>query len=264
MITFFAFRFRKDRPWLAVGWGWYLISLVPVIGIIQVGMQAMADRYTYLPLIGIFMIISWGAGDLAAKLNLSKKVTAAAAFMVIAVLTALSFAQIGYWKNSITLFEHAIAVTQNNYIAHYNLGNAIAGKQQYEKALAHYLAAVEIRPAFADAHNNAGNVYLLQKNLDSAIERYEKTVKLDPGRTGAHYNLGIAYEKKGWTAEAAMHYKQALALNPEWESAWYKLGIALYHQGDIEGAVEAFQEGLKINPENSDARQNLEKLQKLG
>ena len=183
----------KRMPYLFVGWLWYAITLLPVIGIVQVGNHAMADRYTYLPLIGISIMLAWGIPSLIKREETRKTVLFPAGLVFLAILSFLTWQQCGYWKNSIVLFEHALQITKNVDLAHYNLGVALSGKGRNNEAIYHYNKAISIKPAFANAYNNRGNSYDELGQHQQAIEDYNKAIDLDPNNIKIYNNRGRAY-----------------------------------------------------------------------
>ena len=257
VISFFAFKSRRQHPYFITGWLWYLGTLVPVIGLVQVGMQSMADRYTYIPLIGLFIITAWGIPALTAKWRYGKICTGASAIIILAILMALTVKQAGYWKDSITLFEHAIRTTSANYIAHYNLGNVLAKKGRIDEAIPHYLQALKIKPEFADAHNNLANAQSRQGRTDDAIFHYLEALRIKPDYEGAHYNLGVALDRQGRTDDAIFHYLQAIKTNSDYVNAHYKLGVDLNQQGRIKEAIAQFSQAIRIKPDYAEAHNNL-------
>jgi protein O-mannosyl-transferase len=293
-ISFSAIRVVNKRPYFIIGWLWYLGTLVPVIGLVQVGNQSMADRYTYIPLIGLFFIISWGIPEIAQRWRNYKKILTIIATISLTILIPVTYIQAGYWKNSITLYEHTIKVTENNYIACNNLGNAYKQQgledkaiKQYEKALRikpdyakaqsnlgdvyieqglkdkaikQYEKALCINPDYAIAYNNLGNIYEEQGLFDDAIKHYEKAIRIDPDYVDAHYNLGNTYKKQGLFDDAIKQYKEALKIKPEYMQAQNNLGVTLLQKGDTDGAIKQFQKALQINPGNINAKMNLNKL----
>ncbi len=188
-ITVIALRLSRNRRWLIVGWLWYLGTLVPVIGLVQVGLQAMADRYTYVPSIGIFIIVAWGAAELIAKLKYKKIIFAAGAGTVLLVLSVLAGLQLSHWKNSITLFEHTAAVTANNDIMHYNLGCLLLQQGKTDEAIKHWLQAVRIRPSQPTIHYNLAVLFAQQGKIEQAIQHYYEVLKYRPNDTDAYNNL---------------------------------------------------------------------------
>ncbi|MBL6967708.1 MAG: tetratricopeptide repeat protein [Desulfobacteraceae bacterium] len=264
-ISFLAVKTVRQYPFIIVGWLWFLGTLVPVIGLVQVGVQAMADRYTYIPLIGIFIIIAWSIpGLLASKLNL-KIPLASLLLLSIAVLALLTWKQVGYWKNSTTLFKHAIGVTKNNYISYSNLGQALAEQGRISEGIAHLYESLRIKPDYAIAHNNLGTALERQGRLKEAVKHYTAAVRIAPSLPAAHYNLGVVLHRQGNIKDAADHYIQTLRVMPDHARAHNNLGVALEHQGYLEEAVIHYSEALRIQPDYPDARRNLKiALQKKG
>jgi Flp pilus assembly protein TadD len=249
--------------YVLVGWLWYLGTLVPVIGLVQVGEQAMADRYTYVPLIGLFIIVVWGLADLVKKWRSIRWVVGVSTAVMVLALMAGSWLQVGYWKNSIQLFEHALDVTSNNYVAHYTLGNALAAQGNLAGAMSHYHEALEINPNFAEAHNNLGNAMAVQGNLAGAISHYHKALQINPDHAEAHRNLAVALDRQGKHLEALQHYVEALRISPHDAQSHNNLGVALAEQGRYEEAVAHFTEALRIDPNFKEAQRNLKLSQEL-
>ena len=257
LITVLVIRNVRKFPYVAVGWFWYLITLLPVIGVVQVGSQSMADRYTYIPLTGLFIIIAWGTPDILPMWRYRKKVLSMLAGAVITALMVVTWLQVKHWQNSITLFEHALSVNENNYIAHNNMGAALQEKGETEKAVEHYREAVRLYPEYSNAHNTLGNI-LLDKGLpDEAIKHYRAAVRANPVYTKAHYNLGNALLIKGRVDDAINQYRTTLAIDPEHASSYNNLGYALNMTGNYNEAITYLRAALKINPEHADAHYNL-------
>ncbi|MCX8052487.1 MAG: tetratricopeptide repeat protein [Armatimonadetes bacterium] len=222
VITAITIRVAGSRPYLTVGWLWYLITLVPVIGIVQVGKQAMADRYTYIPLIGIFLIVAWGARDLAWRWRAKRgglpawlsTAGALVAIGIIAGLTAAAHKQVGYWRNDVSIWLRAIAVTKNNALAHYNLGTTLAELGNSEAAIRHFKKAVQADPQKIEAYCNLGAMLAVMGELREAAKYLRMAVKLCPKDAFSQYNLGMVLVKQGQYAEAIPHLRAALARNP--------------------------------------------------
>jgi tetratricopeptide (TPR) repeat protein len=259
-ISFLAIRAIKQRPYFAVGWFWFLGTLIPVIGLVQVGSQAMADRYTYIPFIGLFIIIAWGAPGLIYRLPHKNKWVAVIATLFLAILTVTTWKQVQYWKNSITLFEHTLKVLPQSYLPHNNLGNALDKAGRTDEAIKHYREALRIKPDYAKAHNNLANALEKIGRTDEAIKHYSEALQIKPNLEQAHYNLANALEKIGRTDEAIKHYSEALQIKPHFEQAHNNLGLALIHKGNIAGAEYHFREALRINPDYIVAKDNLKKI----
>ena len=256
-FSFIAFRIMKKHPYILVGWLWYVGTLVPVIGLVQVGRQAMADRYTYIPLIGLFIIIAWGIQDLPATWRHRKITLTAFAVVIISALTATSYRQIQYWKNSITLFEHAVKVTPNSYLLHDYLGYALDEQGHTDEAISHYLQALRINPDSVETHIDSGNALDKQGHADEAANHYLQALRINPGSVEAHVNLGNVLNAQGHMDEAVAHYLQALRINPDSAKAHFNLGNALDKQGHIDKAIAHYLQALRINPDSVEACVNL-------
>jgi protein O-mannosyl-transferase len=201
---------RRTRPWLLVGWVWYLVMLAPVLGVIQVGGQAHADRYTYLPQIGIYVAVTW----LVAEWRISRVALGGLMTAVLAVLMVCAWQQTAYWRNSETLWTRTLACTTDNVIAHGNLGTVFREKGRVDEAITQFKAALQIQPNDADSHNNLGTVLRQKGKVDEAITQYHLALQIKPGLAEAHYNLGIALLQKGRTAQAIGQYQEALQIEP--------------------------------------------------
>jgi tetratricopeptide (TPR) repeat protein len=256
-ISFMAVKTFKRRPYFLLGWLWYMGTLVPVIGLVQVGSQAMADRYTYIPLTGIFIIIAWGVFDLAAKWRYKKEGLAAASAILLSILMVVTWFQVGHWTNSIALFKHAINVTENNSVAHNNLGNAFADQGKISEAISHYTEALRIRPKYVLAHNNLGNAFADQGKISEAISHYTEALRIRPKYVLAHNNLGNALADQGKISEAISHYTEALRIRPDYAPAHYNLGNVLAGQSELSEAIKHYAEALRIKPDNALAHNNL-------
>ncbi len=245
----------KGRPYLAVGWFWYLGTLVPVIGLVQIGTQAMADRYTYVPLIGVFVMATWGVADLLAACRLPRFAPAAVAAAVLAPCVVLTWTQVGHWGTPLTLWAHTIAVTENNSLAHSNNGSAIYRHMQEERDPIHkkYLldrsrqefeAAIAMDPRNAQAQHNLGNT-LWDLGLPTEAERaFREAVKLNPSSAMSRYNLGIALAHLGKHAEAEAEFRRAIELSTDWSHPHEHLGMLLKSQGRLEEAIVEFRTAL--------------------
>jgi tetratricopeptide (TPR) repeat protein len=218
LVTWLAVRSFRTRPYLAFGWIWYLVSLLPVIGLVQVGAQAMADRYTYLPLIGPFVAIAWGLSDtLAAAIGARRAVPAlaAASIAVLGVVGFLARTQVGVWKDSETLFRHALACTSDNWVAHNNLGLALLEAGKVDEAIPELESALRIRPAYVDAHVNLGRALLQKGRIADALLHLSEAIRANPGSAEAQTNLGVALALDGRLEEGIGHLRRAVELEPE-------------------------------------------------
>ena len=259
LISYLAWKAARKYPYFLFGWLWYIGTLFPVSGIVQVGAQARADRYTYIPLIGLFILIIWGVSDLAKKWSSWRTVISSGAIAILVVLAAMTWIQIGYWKNSVTLFSHAIDVTSDNYLAHNNLGNALAALEKKDEAMAHYSAALRIHPNYAEAHYNMGRMLTDKSQFDAAIRHYSEALELDPKLKLAHYNLGLLMAQSGKDAEAIRHFSNALRLDIEYAEAHNNLGVMRMRQGRIKEAVSHFKMAVHLMPGYETANRNLAK-----
>ena len=253
IATLLIIRWAARMPYLAMGWLWYLGTLVPVIGIIQVGMQSMADRYTYIPMIGVFVATTWAVTDIARNWRYRQYILAAGAGIVLSALMFSTWTQVKYWQNSITLFEHAIQVTDNNYLAHNNLGFALSNARKREEATAHYKEAIRSKPRYENAYFNLGNNLSAQGRTDEAILCYQEALKLQPNYAKAHNNLAALLFSKKMFKEAIGHYREALKTDPTNSLTHYNLGVAWMSIDHFEDAIGQFQEAVRINPRFIDA-----------
>jgi len=223
----------KRKPYLSVGWLWFLGTLVPVTGLVQVGLwPAMADRWAYVPLIGLFIMIAWGVCDLVARWSRKKTVLASLSLAILLVLMILSWTQVRYWKNSIALFEHALNVTMNNVPAHNNLGKSLAKRGEIAEAIIHFSEALRIKPRYAKAHYNLGLAFANQDRTTEAIIHFSEALRIKPGLAEAHHNLGVALMRKGKIVDAIAHFREALIIRPDFSSAHSNLKIALELKGE--------------------------------
>ncbi len=257
-VTVVVMRIARRYPYLVVGWFWYLGTLVPVIGLVQVGEQAMADRYTYVPLIGLFIIIVWGVSDIVKRWQRQRIAVAISASVVLSILMMCNWLQIRHWKDSTTLFKHTLNVTSNNYVAHYALGNELALQGSLAEAIAHYNQALQIKPNHAETHHNLGNILTLQGNLAEAVVHYREALRIKPNYAEAHRNLAVNLDRQANHEEAIRHYSEALRINPNDAQSHNNLGAALAEQGKLEEAMVHFSEAVRLKPKFTEAQRNLE------
>ena len=244
-------------PYLSVGWFWYIGTLVPVIGLVKVGSFAMADRYTYVPLIGLFIIIAWFVPELVARRHHKKILFAALAILYLSILMAVTWKQVRYWKNSIALFEHSLNVTTNNYVAHDKLGEALAEQNRTAEAIRHYSETLKIEPYCVQAYLNMGDAHASLGNSEDAVYYYNKALQIKPKYAKAHNNLGNAMARQGNFEAAVYHYNEALKINPNYAGAHYNLGKIASNQGKIEDAIIHYQKALQKDPDMTQALYNL-------
>ena len=253
-ITFAVIWNAKRFPYLIVGWLWYAGTLVPVIGIIQVGIQAMADRYTYVPLIGLLLMIAWAVPDILKEWRYSNLFLAIAAGVILSALMILTWIQVNYWRNPIILFEHTLRVTGNNNImAHNGLGGALLSQKRIEEAIAHYRESLRINPRDGKVHNLLGAALREQGKLEEAVAHYREALRINPRNGEAHSNLAIALQDQGLIEEAVEHYRTAISLGYDPRDVYFNLGCLLASQGRFDEAASNFKEGLRIDPGDAEA-----------
>jgi protein O-mannosyl-transferase len=248
---------RRRAPFLLMGWLWYCGTLVPVSQVVQTGGHGMADRYTYLPSIGLLMLMILGAHELTRGWRYRVLALAVAGNAAIVLCLALTWQQIAFWKDSEVLFRHAAAVTENNYLAHYNLGVALDDKGQTDKAIGHYQEALRLKPAYADIYYNLGLAFGKKGQLDEAISQLQEAIRLNPDHFQAHNNLGVAFGMKGQTDKAIHQYQEAIRLNPDCADAHYNLGVILGRNGRLDEAISQFVETIRLSPDHFQAHNNL-------
>jgi tetratricopeptide (TPR) repeat protein len=257
LISVIAIIYIRKRPFLFVGWFWYLGTLIPVIGLVQVGRQAMADRYTYLPSIGIGIILVWGLISLLPKEKLQKIILLPLTITVIILLSVLTWRQCGYWKNSVTLFNHAINVTTDNYLAYNYVGLALAAQGKYSEAETKYKSALEINPYYELAHANLGIALTSQGKNKEAIDHYLAVLEMKKDDDVAYANLGVALAAEGKNDEAIIEYRKALQINPDNDNAHYNLANLFARLNKSDEAISHYLEAVRINPGNVEAISNL-------
>ncbi|CCO23550.1 tetratricopeptide repeat protein [Maridesulfovibrio hydrothermalis] len=256
-VSIVCIRFIKKVPFIAVGWFWYLGTLVPVIGLVQVGDQAMADRYAYIPFIGLYMAISFGIACLVKEGRVPAKAAIAVGSIIVVVLLACSYTQAGYWRNSETLYLRALDVTENNHHMHYNYGNLLERKKESGKAAENFRAAIKADPSHYKAMTNLANILAQRGELMSAMELYQRALQIKPDYATAYANRGIAYHRQGKLDLALADYRRALELNPLLADSLVNIGILYYMRGDTSAAKESLRKALEIDPDNKLARKNL-------
>jgi Flp pilus assembly protein TadD len=248
-VWWLAIRLRRSHPYVFVGWLWYVITLVPVIGIIQVGEQSMADRYTYIPLIGIFISLVWGIGCYARRFLERKSFVIGLVIVVLGLLVALAartYAQACYWQDSVSLFTRALQVTKDNYVAHLNLGVALEARGDYESARYHYEQALRLQPSWPLALYNYAVLLHRTGDTASAVSTYRKLIRLQPDHALAHYNLGVIYDDEGKIEVAIREYKAAIRSAPDFAPAHVNLAVDLYEQGRYQDAWRHVREAERL------------------
>jgi tetratricopeptide (TPR) repeat protein len=253
LITGGVLAFQRKRRWLLVGWLWYLGMLLPMIGLVHVGEFAHADRYTYLPQIGIYLAVAW----LVAEWQVNRVALAVLLAGVVIILTLCAKNQAAHWKNSETLWTHTLASTTNNNVAHVNLGADLVKEGRLDEAISHYREALQINPGYGKLDYNLGIALLKEGKVDEAIIHLQRAVQINPDDADAHNNLGIALRQKGRLDEAINQYQEALRINPRFAKAHYNLGNALGQKGNVAEAIAQFQQALEIEPADPGVLNNL-------
>jgi tetratricopeptide (TPR) repeat protein len=247
----------RAQPYLAVGWFWFLGMLAPAIGLVQVGIQSMADRYSYLPMVGVSIMAAWGVSDMLAQRPGGRWILGTAGGVAIAACIVLTPLQVRYWRDSGALFEHAIEVTTNNFLAYNNLGNFLSDRKESEKAMLYYRSALQINPKYDKAYNNLGCALAELGHYQEATNQYIKALSVNPGFIEAHNNLGMALGNLGLTNGAMHEYRAALQINPNFAVAHDNLGTALLRKGRAGEALSHYQEALKFEPANAKFQNNM-------
>ena len=281
-ITLAALWQRRQRPYLLVGWLWYVGMIFPVIGLVQFGAQAEADRFTYLPQIGLAIAIVWtwaegkrGAGGLCregpaavaerdARLSYQSRLSPfsaycfrAAAAVCVMLLVVSAWRQTRHWRDTEALWTHTVACSPENTLAMNDLGVLLAERGAVDAAIAQYQRALQIRPDFPKAHNNLGDALVRRGRTDEAIQHYQRALETQPNFAEAHNNLGIALARRGRTNEAIAHFQQAVRAKPDLVDARYDLGVALQEHGEIDAAIAQLQKVLELKPDFAEAHDSL-------
>jgi len=262
-ISVFVLWSLKRRPYLAVGWLWYLGTLVPVMGLMQVGLwPAMADRWAYVPLIGLFIMVAWSMPDYLSNWHYKKIGLTVASTILILALMGLTGLQIRYWASNFTLYDHALKVTSQNHVAHNNLGVTLLEKNKFAQARQHFAEAIRLKPDQADGYYNIGVIFEKQNNMAQAMEYYAKALKKNSKHIYSHNNFGNALVLKARYHEAIQHYSVALILASDDPEIHNNLGVAFMHVSEPDQAIEHFRRALEIRPGYTDAATNLQKATK--
>jgi len=256
-VTAIAMWQARKRPYLIVGWLWYLVTLAPVIGIVQAGQQARADRYMYIPMIGLAISLAWAAAEIFPYWPRLKSAIAVGAVGVCAVCAVLTWFQVTYWRDSVSLFQHAVDVTTDNYIARFNLAGSLGVRGEEGEAIEQLAAAVRIRPNSAPAHAGLGRLLAKQGRKDEALAHLRTAALLQPGNADTHYRIGLLLAAAGRTDEAATEFAAAVRLDPNHADAHRNLGICLAMADRLPQAAEEFGAAVRLNPDDGNARFNL-------
>jgi len=248
-VTFFILRFSSKHRYLLTGWFWYLGTLVPVIGLIQVGDQAMADRYSYITLTGLFIIIAWGVSEILANWQYRKFILATSSLIILLILAICSNIQSGYWKDSLSLCTHALKVTKDNYKAHFNMAVALRDTDEFDEAAAEFQKCLQIKPDTPLALNGLGIIFGRQGKFAQAGEYFTKALNIDPNLKDARINLGYVLTNQGKLDSAVANFDESLRINPDSALTHYHLGQVLVQVGKINEAVAHFEKAVLLKPD---------------
>lgn len=257
VLTTGAVAMRRRATYLFVGWFWYLGTLVPVIGLVQVGEQAFADRYTYIPFIGVFIAAVWGVAGLADRFQWPRFAAPAAAAVAVLLYATIAMFHVEHWQNGETLFRHAVAVTKDNHVAHYNLGQTLSVRGRIHEAVEHYYATLRLKPDHEGAHNNLGFTFALQGQWQQATNHYIHALRSDPKNPDVHFNMGIAQLHLGHPSNALDHFTRTLREHPSHPLADRYLADALSAVGRARDAAGHYRAALKLNPDQPEPLNNL-------
>lgn len=256
-ISVIVLLLAKRHRYLVTGWLWYLGTLVPVIGLVQVGDFARADRFTYITLTGLFIIIAWGVPDLLAKFRYKQILLTVSGLLVISALSVCTWFQLRHWQNNETLFKHALKVTENNYVAHLNLAEFLFGQSRFDEAEQHYKKYASIVPDDHKVINTIAATLVWQGRPDEAIRYFDKALRINPDDIRIRSNLGLTLTNSGRFQDAIKEYKKILLLDPNNADAHNGIGVALLGQGRVDEAIEYFNEALSVQPNFAGAQNNL-------
>jgi hypothetical protein len=250
-VTSMVIRTAKSFPYLVVGWLWYVGTLVPVIGIVQVGAQALADRYTYVPLIGLFIMAAWGIPALFENWRYRREAFFASSSLALLSIFIITRTQIGYWHNSITLYDHTLKLTNRNYLIQYNRSLVYAKLGNYRQAILDFDRAVEINHEYAEAYNNRGVVHDELGNLQQAISDYNRAIQINSEYADAYNNLGAAHGELDNLQQAVLDFDRAVEINPKYAAAYINRGIAYGKLGNQRQATDDLQKAARLGDEEA-------------
>ena len=256
-ISVLVTRAAQRSPYAVVGWLWYLGTLVPVIGLVQVASLSMADRYTYVPLIGLFIVIAWGFDEIVARWRYRRIVSSTCIGVLLLTLITCSRMQVRHWRDSRSLFQHTVDVTTDNYYPQYILGKALARQGKLDEAISNYSKALQRAPSYAEVYFSLGIALAEQGKLAEAISNYSKALHIKPNYAEAHNSLGFALARQGKLQEAISHYSEAVGIKPDYASAHNNLGIALAEQGKLAEAISNYSKAVRTRPTYAEAHNNL-------
>ena len=255
-LTLLAIGGAKKRPCAAVGWLWYVGTSVPVIGVVQVGGQALADRYTYIPLVGLFVIVAWAVPELLKKWPYRKEALIALSVSCLLCLSLVTWRQVGYWRNSIALYDHALKVTDRNSVIHNNRGGIYLSLGKLPEAIADFDNAIEIDPRFWEAYGNRGMAYLSLGRVTEAIADFDRAVEINPTYGAAYYNRGMAYGGLANYPQAIADFTRAIEIDPRYAEVYDNRGVAYGSIANYPQAIADFNTAIEINPRYGNAYYN--------
>ena len=262
-LTHLSWKLRKEHPYLSTGWLWFLLTLLPVIGLTQVGTQSMADRFTYIPQVGLWIALVWGCAEWAEEWKVSPTALAGASAAVLLVLGWVTFVQVSYWRDPLTLWERTLAVAPVNYVAHHNYATALRAANRRDEAMDHLRAALRVNPGFAEAQSNLGGMLAEAGRPQEALSPLEALVKDNPRLPDAHNNLGMVYGMLGRNDDALRQFQMSLILDQSQVNTHSNLAVIYEEKGMFPQAVEQFQAVLAIEPSHAEARRSLERLRRM-
>jgi Tfp pilus assembly protein PilF len=255
--TVLAVRCWRSRPYLAVGWFWYLGTLLPVIGLIQVGGQASADRYTYLPTIGLTIAMAWGGMELLERYPEAWKPIVGAALVAVCACLVLAVIQVSYWANSGLLFQHAAEVTTGNYVADNNLADYYLTQMRTEEARAPVLEALRFNPDYPEAHVNLATILRRTGQMAESEREYQRAIRIQPISAAAHEGYGALLLQENRTVDAANEFARVVELQPEDADGHYNLGRVLAAIGRFDEGLEQLHEAIRLRPDYAEAHHSL-------
>ncbi len=259
-LFIFFLKQRENHLYLSIGFFWYLITLVPVIGLVQVGAQQYAERYTYIPYIGLSIIVAWGANFLIKRFQIKKVWIWFLAVLVVLLLSFQTWKNVKYWKNGIELYEHTLKVTKNNYLAHLNLGHAYLAKGDFNKMKENIEKSIAIRSNIWNTHSALGIVANHEGKHEEALGHFRRALELKPDNGSVYFNIGVVYQGMEQSKKAEKYYLEAIKKDPHLSEAHYKLAFLYFDRCDIANSKKYFKKTLEIDPDNRSAQNGLSNL----
>jgi Flp pilus assembly protein TadD len=261
VVTAFVLRKGREKQFLIVGWFWYLLTLLPVIGIIHLGHQAYADRYTYFPLIGIFIVISWTVSLLLERFRSFRTAIFVFICFILILLTTATRLQVSFWKNSETLMDHAISVNRDNYMAHYYLGDYLIGKGNLDQGINHLNETIRLKPLFYYPRLDLIKIYRQQNNIESAVTQLREMTKIIPQNSDVYNKVGTLFFSLNLKEDAMEYFKRSLDINPSNDMAHENIGLLYFAQGNTNEAIKHLNIAIRNVPNNPEYYYNLALIQ---